>query len=79
LWQPIARLPGSSLIVHFNFQGTAHPCTFFRHRFFTPVSGDEKAALSGDEKTIEAIFQLRPAQLSHCSEPCNRCFEPHRS
>jgi hypothetical protein len=20
LWQPIARLPGSSLIVHFNFQ-----------------------------------------------------------
>jgi len=34
--------------------------------FDTSVSGDEKAALSGDEKICRRFFQLRRIQLSCC-------------
>jgi hypothetical protein len=58
LWQPIARLPGSSLIVHFNFQGTAHPRTFFAIASSPPFPKMKKPPFQATKKQSKHFFSF---------------------
>ncbi|MFM7804863.1 MAG: hypothetical protein ACKPGK_10270, partial [Verrucomicrobiota bacterium] len=59
----------------FQFSRNCPPSRFFRHRFIAPVSGDEKAALSGDEKNQSKRFSASTCS-AELAEPLFRTVQP---